>query len=134
MNKRLLPGLISLLAAQPAFSLDLMETYEKALSYDSGIASSLAQFQAQQATSDVSKSALLPKISAVGSASYTSFEPRNIPQCTLRSIEGHTASSSYRPPPGCRHGILCHCKRPRRLCGSWLHRAVTVCVYPANGL
>ena len=79
MNKRLLPGLISLLAAQPAFSLDLMETYEKALSYDSGIASSLAQFQAQQATSDVSKSALLPKISAVGSASYTSFEPRNIP-------------------------------------------------------
>ena len=43
MNKRLLPGLISLLAAQPAFSLDLMETYEKALSYDSGIASSSRQ-------------------------------------------------------------------------------------------
>ena len=79
MNKRLLPGLISLLAAQPAFSLDLMETYEKALSYDSGIASSLARFQAQQATSDVSKSSLLPKISAVGSASYTSFEPRSVP-------------------------------------------------------
>ena len=79
MKKRLLPGLITLLAAQPALALDLMETYEKALSYDSGIASAMAQFQAQQATSDVSKSALLPKISAVGSASYTSFEPRNIP-------------------------------------------------------
>ncbi|WP_431474693.1 TolC family outer membrane protein [Marinobacter sp. KM021] len=79
MKKRLLPGLITLLAAQPALALDLMETYEKALSYDSGIASAMAQFQAQQATSDVSKSALLPKISAVGSASYTRFEPRNIP-------------------------------------------------------
>ena len=79
MKKRLLPGLITLLAAQPALALDLMETYEKALSYDSGIASAMAQFQAQQATSDVSKSALLPKISAVGSASYTRFKPRNIP-------------------------------------------------------
>lgn len=79
MKKRLLPGLITLLAAQPAFSLDLVEAYEQALSYDSGIASAMAQFQAQQATSDVSKSALLPKISAVGSASYTRFKPRNIP-------------------------------------------------------
>ena len=50
MKKRLLPGLITLLAAQPALALDLMETYEKALSYDSGIASAMAQFQAQQAT------------------------------------------------------------------------------------
>jgi len=76
MKKRLLPGLITLLAAQPAFSLDLMETYEQALSYDSGIASALARFQAQQAASNVSKSALLPQISAFAEGNHTDFEAK----------------------------------------------------------
>lgn len=77
MNKRLLSGLIGLLAAQPALSMDLVETYEKALSYDSGIASAQAQFRAQQAAVDVSKSPLLPQITATGSANHTDFEPAN---------------------------------------------------------
>lgn len=77
MKKRLLSGLIGLLAAQPALSMDLVETYEKALSYDSGIASAQAQFQAQQAAVDVSKSSLLPQITATGSVNHTDFEPRN---------------------------------------------------------
>jgi outer membrane protein len=79
MKKRLLPGLITLLAAQPAFSLDLMETYEKALSYDSGIASALAQFQAQQAASDVSRSSLLPQVGAFAEANHTDFDAKNGP-------------------------------------------------------
>ncbi|MDP4549080.1 MAG: TolC family outer membrane protein [Marinobacter sp.] len=77
MKKRLLPGLITLLAAQPAFSLDLMETYEKALSYDSGIASANARFQSQQAASDVSKSTLLPQIGAYAEANHIDFEADN---------------------------------------------------------
>ncbi|MBJ6138718.1 TolC family outer membrane protein [Marinobacter litoralis] len=77
MKKRLLPGLIALLAAQPAFSLDLMETYEKALSYDSGIASAMARFQSQQAASDVSKSALLPQIGAYADANHIDFDADN---------------------------------------------------------
>ena len=76
MKKRLLPGLITLLAAQPAFSLNLIETYEKALSYDSGIASALAQFEAQQAASDVSKSSLLPQIAAFAEASHVNSDPK----------------------------------------------------------
>ena len=79
MKKRLLSGLVGLLAAQPVLSMNLIEAYEKALSYDSGIASSLAQFQAQQATSNVSKSSLLPQIAAFGTASHTDFEPGNVP-------------------------------------------------------
>jgi len=77
MKKRLLPGLITLLAAQPAFSLDLMDTYEQALSYDSGIASARAQLEAQQAATDVSKSTLLPQISAFAEGSHTDFESKN---------------------------------------------------------
>ena len=77
MKKRLLPGLIALFAAQPAFSLDLMETYEQALSYDSGIASARAQLEAQQAATDVSKSALLPQVSAFAEGNHTDFESKD---------------------------------------------------------
>ncbi|PPK51776.1 TolC family outer membrane protein [Marinobacter persicus] len=77
MKKRLLPGLITLLAAQPAFSLDLMETYEQALSYDSGIASAKAQLEAQRAATDVTKSTLLPLLSAFAEGNHTDFESRN---------------------------------------------------------
>lgn len=75
MKNRLLPGLITLFAAQPALALDLMDTYEKALSYDSGIASARASFEAQQSATDVSKSQLLPQISAFAEANHTDFEP-----------------------------------------------------------
>jgi outer membrane protein len=74
MKKRLLSGLITLLAAQSAFSLDLMETYEQALTYDSGIASAMAQLDAQRAAIDISKSALLPQVSAFGEASHTDID------------------------------------------------------------
>ncbi|WP_100641249.1 TolC family outer membrane protein [Marinobacter salexigens] len=77
MKKRLLSGLIGLLAAQPALSLDLIETYEKALSYDSGIAAAQARFESQQAGSDISKSALLPQIGAYANANHTDFDPKN---------------------------------------------------------
>ncbi|WP_375176749.1 TolC family outer membrane protein [Marinobacter mobilis] len=71
MKKRLLSGLIGLLSAQPALSLNLIETYEKALSYDSGIASARASYEAQQASVDISQSTLLPQIFAFGDADYT---------------------------------------------------------------
>lgn len=71
MKKRLLSGLIGLLAAQPALSMDLVETYKKAISYDSGIATARATFEAQQAASDVTRSALLPQIVGFGEANYT---------------------------------------------------------------
>lgn len=74
MKKRLLCGLVSLMAAQPAFALDLMEAYEKALSYDSGIAAAQASFEAQQAASDVSKSTLLPQVGAFAEANHTDLD------------------------------------------------------------
>lgn len=77
MKKRLLSGLIGLMVAQPALSLDLIETYEKALSYDSGIAAAQARFESQQAASDVSKSALLPQIGAFGDAQHIDIDGPN---------------------------------------------------------
>lgn len=77
MNKRLLSGLIGLLAAQPALSMDLVETYRKALSYDSGIATAEATFEAQQAASDVTRSALLPEIVGFGEANQTDVDGPN---------------------------------------------------------
>lgn len=74
MKKRLLSGLVGLLAAQPALSMDLIETYKKALSYDSGIATAQATFEAQQAASNVSRSALLPEIVGFGEASHTDVD------------------------------------------------------------
>jgi len=74
MKKQLLSGLVGLLVAQPALSVDLVETYEKALSYDSGIASAKASFEAQQAASEVSKSYLLPQVGAYGEADHTDVD------------------------------------------------------------
>ncbi|MDO6825219.1 TolC family outer membrane protein [Marinobacter sp. 1_MG-2023] len=84
MKKRLLSGLVGLLAAQPALSMDLVETYEKALSYDSGIAAARASFEAQQAASDVSQSFLLPQIGAFGEGNMVDLDG------------GPTADYSYR--------------------------------------
>ncbi|HKK55279.1 TolC family outer membrane protein [Marinobacter sp.] len=74
MKKRLLSGLVGLLAAQPAVSMDLVDTYRKALSYDSGIATARATFEAQKAASDVSRSALLPEIVGFGEANHTDVD------------------------------------------------------------
>ena len=77
MKKQLLSGLIGLLVAQPAFSTDLVETYEKAISYDSGIAAAQARFKAQMAASDVSQSALLPQINAFGEGNHVDIDGPN---------------------------------------------------------
>jgi len=77
MKKRLLSGLVGLMVAQPALSIDLMETYEKALSYDSGIAAAEASFEAQKAASDVTRSVLLPQIGAFGEANYIDVDGPN---------------------------------------------------------
>jgi outer membrane protein len=77
MKKRLLSGLIGLMVAQPALSMDLIETYEKALSYDSGIATAQARFQAQEAASDVSKSSLLPQIGAYSEVNHIDTDGPN---------------------------------------------------------
>ncbi|WP_336368399.1 TolC family outer membrane protein [Marinobacter sp. C2H3] len=70
MNKRLMSGLIGLMAAQPVLAMDLVETYNKALTYDSGLAAAKATFEAQKAAVDVSKSALLPQIGASAEAQH----------------------------------------------------------------
>ncbi|MBZ2170164.1 TolC family outer membrane protein [Marinobacter sp. F4216] len=77
MKKQLLSGLIGLFATQSVFSMDLVETYEKALSYDSGIAAAQARFEAQEAASDVTRSALLPQIGAFGDANYIDVDGPN---------------------------------------------------------
>lgn len=77
MKKTLLSGLIGLFAAQPVFAMDLVETYEKALSYDSGIAAAKASYEAQVAGSDVSRSALLPQVGAFGEANHTDVDGPN---------------------------------------------------------
>lgn len=70
MKKQLLCGLIGLFSAQAALGMDLIESYEKALSYDSGIAAARASLEAQQAGADVTRSALLPQIGAYGDANH----------------------------------------------------------------
>lgn len=68
MKKQVLCGLIGLFSAQSLFAMDLIETYQKALSYDSGIATARATLEAQEAGNDLSRSALLPAIGAFGNA------------------------------------------------------------------
>ncbi|MDX1636049.1 MAG: TolC family outer membrane protein [Marinobacter sp.] len=77
MKKRMLPGLM-LLACQPVLALDLVGTYEQALSYDSGIAAARASLEAQRANIDVSRSNLLPQVSAFGDASYIDTNSDNL--------------------------------------------------------
>lgn len=77
MKKQLLCGLIGLLSAQAALGLDLVESYEKALSYDSGIAAAAASLDAQEASSDVTRSALLPQIGAYGNANHYDVDGPN---------------------------------------------------------
>jgi outer membrane protein len=74
MKKRFLSGMIGLLAANPVLAMNLIETYEKALSYDSGIAAARASFEAQEAATDVSRANLLPQVNAFGEANYTDTE------------------------------------------------------------
>lgn len=71
MKFRILSGLLAIGAAQPGFATGLIEAYEKALSYDSEIASARATVDAQRAVIDVRRSGLLPAINLTGSASHT---------------------------------------------------------------
>ena len=77
MKKQLLCGLIGLLSTQAALGMDLIETYEKALSYDSGIAAARASLEAQEAGADVTRSALLPQIGAYGDANHIDVDGPN---------------------------------------------------------
>ncbi|MFW5823481.1 MAG: TolC family outer membrane protein [Marinobacter sp.] len=70
MKKQLLCGLMGLLSAQAALGMDLVETYEKALSYDSGIAAARSSLEAQEAGADITRSELLPQIGAYGDAEH----------------------------------------------------------------
>lgn len=70
MKKSVFTGLVGLLVVQPAMATDLIDAYEKALAYDSGIASARATYEAQQANVDVTRSQLLPKIDAYGNAQH----------------------------------------------------------------
>ncbi|HEV8079002.1 MAG TPA: TolC family outer membrane protein, partial [Marinobacter sp.] len=85
MKKQLLSGLIGFFAATPLLAMDLIETYEKAISYDSGIASARASFEAQQAASDISRSKLLPQLGASADANYTDSDgpSQNVDYTTL---------------------------------------------------
>ena len=71
MKKSVLSGLVGLLIAQPTMAVNLIDAYEKALAYDSGIASARASYESQQANVDVSRSKLLPQINAFGNAQHT---------------------------------------------------------------
>lgn len=79
MKKQLLCGLIGLFSAQAALGLDLVESYEKALSYDSGIAAARATLNAQEAGADVTRSALLPQVQvgAYGNANHYDIDGPN---------------------------------------------------------
>jgi outer membrane protein len=86
MKFRILSALLAMAAAQPGFATGLMEAYEKALSYDSDIASARATVDSQRALTDVRRSRLLPVLDLVGSASYTDTDspPTNDSFNTLR--------------------------------------------------
>ncbi|WP_097462336.1 TolC family outer membrane protein [Mangrovitalea sediminis] len=71
MKKHVLSGLIALMASQPALAVDLVQVYEKALSYDSTLAASKYAFDATQAAINQSRAGLLPQLSAVGSVGHT---------------------------------------------------------------
>ena len=77
MKKQLLCGLVGLISAQAALGLDLVESYEQALSYDSGIAAARASLEAQRAGEDVTRSALLPQIGAYGNANHFDVDGPN---------------------------------------------------------
>lgn len=77
MKKHLLCGLIGLFSAQGLYAMDLIETYQKALSYDSGIATARAVLEAQEAGTDISRSALFPQVGAYGDAAYIDVDGPN---------------------------------------------------------
>lgn len=66
-----------MLCAQPALAMDLIESYEKALSYDSGIAEARATLEAERANIDVSRANLLPQVNAFGEAQHIDSDPDN---------------------------------------------------------
>lgn len=73
MKARALPVLMAalLLPATQAHGEGLMEVYEKALSYDSGLAAARAAREAREAAVDESRAPLLPQLDAFGESSYT---------------------------------------------------------------
>ncbi|WP_404368208.1 TolC family outer membrane protein [Marinobacter sp.] len=74
MKRTVLSGLIALFTAPSVVAIDLVDAYEKALSYDSSIAEARAAFDAQRASIDVSRSSLLPQINAFGDVGHERTE------------------------------------------------------------
>lgn len=70
MKKTVLCGLIGLLAIQPVSAIDLIGAYEKALTYDSGLAAAKATYEVQSENIDLTQSSLLPQIDAFSEARY----------------------------------------------------------------
>lgn len=68
MKKKILSGFIALAVCHPAFADNLMQSYQKALSYDSGLAASQDAYKASQESIKQSKAALLPNLSLFGNA------------------------------------------------------------------
>ena len=78
MKKYLVMALAGLMVSRTAVSLDLVENYEKAIAYDSGIATARANLDATEEGTGVTLGALLPQINARGSATHEdSDEPTN---------------------------------------------------------
>lgn len=77
MKNCFLPWLLAMFAAQPALAMSLIETYEKALSYDSGIAEARATLEAEHANINVVRSRLLPQVNVFGNAQHINSDPDN---------------------------------------------------------
>ncbi len=77
MKKKILSGLIAVAVSQPLWAENLMQVYQKALSYDSGLAASRYAYRASQAAIDQSRATLLPNFSAFGNATHNFYDPGN---------------------------------------------------------
>ena len=76
MKKYLVIAIAGLMVSRVALSLDLVGSYEKAIAYDSGIATARANLDATEEATGVTLGALLPQVSAFGSAVHeNSDEP-----------------------------------------------------------
>lgn len=70
---------LALLAAKPAFALDLAEAYQKALNNDPSWAATQHNFQATQENLNVSQAYLLPSLDLNGSISHNSIKSEGVP-------------------------------------------------------
>ena len=77
MKKYSTMAMAGLLVSQSALGLNLVESYEKAIVYDSGIASARATLDATRQAEGVTRSPLLPRIAAFGAATHEDSDEPN---------------------------------------------------------